>query len=694
MKLWRNSLVANHKGGAKIKWDNPKRKDIRNLVIYQDGMKPKTLACIIPFVRITLAIKKYQVLRECCIHESAIMVEKEREASSTPQSTQVGSAPTPPAAPIDSSGEAQQQSNEQAQEAETLNRVPKNPDRQVDKKQKTLTYEKKPEEDGDPVGKLKIDTFDQHECRMALAQMIIVDELPFRFVENEGFRLYSNKLQLKFVVPSRTTVARDCFDLFLMEKGKLKSILSSNSQMISITTDTWTSVQNLNYMCVTGHYIDDSWTLNKKILGFFLIADHKGETIRKALEKCLKDWGIAKICTITVDNPSSNNVAISYLVRRLSDWNCITILNGDFMHLRCCAHILNLIVNDGLKEVDSSIARIRASCKFVKSSPARLATFNRCVADANINFKSTVKLDVPTRWNCTYLMLETAEKYEKAFSRLEFDDSAFVSSLENEGGPPTSDDWGRARIFIKFLKDRLLNNMAKNMKSKLDKYWDGGDNMNYLLFVAVVLDPCNKLAYVEFCFRRMYGSNQCVSMLDKLRGILNKLFEYYQVLYPLPVDTGDSSCLSTDITSEGGGDDDDDGSWSSEFYSQVKKKQNDDKKNELERYLDDDVEFNYDGFHILKWWKSKTVKYPILSRIARDVLAIPISTVSSESAFSTGGRVLDPFRSSLNPTTVESLICAQNWLRTPKKEIDLRSSMDEIERIEAELVEIAKAQQV
>ncbi|KAF7834699.1 zinc finger BED domain-containing protein RICESLEEPER 2-like [Senna tora] len=612
-----------------------------------------------------------------------------------------------------------------------LTECPKNPDRQVDKKQKTLTYEKKPEEDGDPVGKLKIDTFDQHECRMALAQMIIVDELPFRFVENEGFRLYSNKLQPKFIVPSRTTVARDCFDLFLMEKGKLNSILSSNSQMISITTDTWTSVQNLNYMCVTGHYIDDSWTLNKKILGFFLIADHKGETIGKALEKCLKDWGIAKICTITIDNASSNNVAISYLVRRLSDWNCITILNGDFMHLRCCAHILNLIVNDGLKEVDSSIARIRASCKFVKSSPARLATFNRCVADANINFKSTVKLDVSTRWNSTYLMLETVEKYEKAFSRLEFDDSAFVSALENEGGPPTSDDWGRARIFIKFLKvfyeatlsfsgslhvtsntffqklcdinkllkkwyeseDRLLNNMAKNMKSKLDKYWDGGDNMNYLLFVAVVLDPCNKLAYVEFCFRRMYGSNQCASMLDKLRGILNKLFEYYQVLYPLPVDTGDSSCLSTDITSEGGGDDDDDGSWSSEFYSQVKKKQNDDKKNELERYLDDDVEFNYDGFDILKWWKSKTVKYPILSRIARDVLAIPISTISSESAFSTGGRVLDPFRCSLNSTTVESLICAQNWLRTPKKEIDLRSSMDEIERIEAELVEIAKAQQ-
>ncbi|KAF7831973.1 zinc finger BED domain-containing protein RICESLEEPER 2-like [Senna tora] len=84
------------------------------------------------------------------------------------------------------------------------------------------------------------------------------------------------------------------------------------------------------------------------------------------------------------------------------------------------------------------------------------------------------------------------------------------------------------------------------------------------------------------------------------------------------------------------------------------------KNNELDKYLEDEVEFNYDGFDILKWWKSKAMKYRVISRIARDVFSIPISTVSrSQSAFSTGGRVLDPFRSSLNPTTVEALVCAK-----------------------------------
>ncbi|CAN6453897.1 unnamed protein product [Victoria cruziana] len=49
--------------------------------------------------------------------------------------------------------------------------------------------------------------------------------------------------------------------------------------------------------------------------------------------------------------------------------------------------------------------------------------------------------------------------------------------------------------------------------------------------------------------------------------------------------------------------------------------------------------------------------------MARDILAIPISTVASESTFSTGGHILDSYRSRLDTKTVEALICAQDWLR-------------------------------
>lgn len=59
------------------------------------------------------------------------------------------------------------------------------------------------------------------------------------------------------------------------------------------------------------------------------------------------------------------------------------------------------------------------------------------------------------------------------------------------------------------------------------------------------------------------------------------------------------------------------------------------------------------------------MNYPILSSIARDVLAILVSTVVSKSAFSTGGCILDQYRSSLTPDMVEALVLLQNWLRSP-----------------------------
>ena len=88
-------------------------------------------------------------------------------------------------------------------------------------------------------------------------------------------------------------------------------------------------------------------------------------------------------------------------------------------------------------------------------------------------------------------------------------------------------------------------------------------------------------------------------------------------------------------------------------------------KSELERYLlEASVDPDIEGFDILDWWRVNSSRYRILSQVARDVLAILVSTFASEFAFSTGGCVLDPFRSSLSPNTVEALICTQNWLRT------------------------------
>nr|GEV41098.1 zinc finger BED domain-containing protein RICESLEEPER 2-like [Tanacetum cinerariifolium] len=78
--------------------------------------------------------------------------------------------------------------------------------------------------------------------------------------------------------------------------------------------------------------------------------------------------------------------------------------------------------------------------------------------------------------------------------------------------------------------------------------------------------------------------------------------------------------------------------------------------------LDDGFSKRDNSFDVLGWWNQNMKKFPILSQVAKHVLAMPISTVASESAFNTGGRVIDKYRSSLTPNTAEALICAQDWL--------------------------------
>ncbi|KAH0766902.1 hypothetical protein KY285_002773 [Solanum tuberosum] len=104
-----------------------------------------------------------------------------------------------------------------------------------------------------------------------------------------------------FELPSRVTVARHCLKIYQEEKEKLKKLVKN--QHICITSDTWTSLQNLTYMVVTAHWIDDEWNLQKKILNFFQTPDHKGETIAK----------------VTLDNASANDAAIKHLKARIDD---------------------------------------------------------------------------------------------------------------------------------------------------------------------------------------------------------------------------------------------------------------------------------------------------------------------------------------------------------------------------------------
>ncbi|KAF7822115.1 zinc finger BED domain-containing protein RICESLEEPER 2-like [Senna tora] len=416
-------------------------------------------------------------------------------------------------------------------------------------------------------------TYNQEECRKALPEFVICDEQPFRVVEGHGFRKYSNRLEPRFPVPSRVTVARDCYKLFIEESKKLKAFLKK------------------------------SW---------------------KAIEKCLLGWGIEKVFSITVDNASSNDTAVAYLKKRLKNWNGL-VGDSDYLHVRCCAHILNLVVNDGLKDLHNSISAIRNAVRYVRSSPARLQRFKDLVQKEKIDCKALVCLDIVTR-------MEDEDDGYNAYFR---DDTHRL-------GPPMTFDWSNAYVFKGLLhhhievlwilyvtsnscfhdiahvhtmlqasvvhQDPLIGEMAKKMKLKYDKYWGKPENMNPLLVIGVVLDPRYKFGYVNNTFNDIYDNDPilCESMKKKVKYTLYLLYDKYSVgVVGKQSGHEEESCDSGAVN------------------------------HPVDLPMPDFVTANPNPKG--KWWENAT-KYKVVSLIARDVLAMPVSTMASEYAFSTGGQ--------------------------------------------------------
>ncbi|XP_011007704.1 PREDICTED: zinc finger BED domain-containing protein DAYSLEEPER-like isoform X2 [Populus euphratica] len=86
-------------------------------------------------------------------------------------------------------------------------------------------------------------------------------------------------------------------------------------------------------------------------------------------------------------------------------------------------------------------------------------------------------------------------------------------------------------------------------------------------------------------------------------------------------------------------------------------------KSELDQYLEESLLPRVHEFDVVGWWKLNRLKYPMLSKMAADILSIPVSTVAPDSVFDTENRKIDSYRGSLLPITLEALVCAKDWLQ-------------------------------
>ncbi|XP_070029998.1 zinc finger BED domain-containing protein RICESLEEPER 3-like [Nicotiana sylvestris] len=323
-----------------------------------------------------------------------------------------------------------------------------------------------------------------------------------------------------------------------------------------------------------------------------LIKNQRGETIAKGIEECLLGWGIENLVTVTLDNAIANDATITHL--------------------------------------KSFVEKVK------------------------IDTHGLVSLDVETSWNSTYTMLDKTLKFEKAFTRMYLEDQKYqkycreISTIREN----PSDDWKNVKAFVKFLNIFYQTTLKFsgslyatsnsffheffNLRNDIIKYTKSDD----LTLVDMIQDEVCEL-HSFHCIWSFVGKNKS----EDVGSILTHLYNHYNDSFS--ENSNDNIEGDISMTSEPGN------LLQSQWEKYMEEEGNSERKSDLEIYLIDDV-VKIKDFNILSWWKASSSKYPIISKIARDVLSILISAVAFESTFT--------YRSSLSPKIVEALICTQQWI--------------------------------
>ena len=211
------------------------------------------------------------------------------------------------------------------------------------------------------------------------------------------------------------------------------------------------------------------------------------------------------------------------------------MLGESMLHMRCAAHILNLIVQDGLSLIGDGIERIRDSVIYWTGSPKNEAKFEENARQLRVQCTKELVLDCKTRWNLTYLMLSIALIYKNVFSRLAKCETSYTCFPYDHDWEVAKDICGRLVLFhsvTEFFFGRkysttnmyfalvcelkialnewslssseMISTMAESMLAKFNSYWA---NVNVVMAVAVILDPRYKMKLLEFYYPNIYGDN-------------------------------------------------------------------------------------------------------------------------------------------------------------------------------------------
>lgn len=449
-----------------------------------------------------------------------------------------------------------------------------------------------------------------------------------------------------------------------------------------------------------------------------------GKDIASAFCKCLEFYGIEnKVQGITVDNAASNTKFMQELKTMLSQEGIDFDVENS--HFRCFPHILNLAVQDILKllnanaeienfqdvngendgndfddnvtegddtdeeneeDVDDgafseTIDKVRSLFKKIRRKQSLRVKLKAICQLKGISYVKP-SIDVITRWNSTYEMLKIAFRMKTALKMLcqdceelkKFDvldeewssldkllpllgNINYITNLLSHEKTPTLPT---AVVAFNVLLDKIECTMAsfESNKNKLDTalafaLQSGRDKMlkhyvkcNWVYSISLILDPRHR--YESF------DSTQWGKDLKK--ETIQKFEDLYRSHYYHATDR----VLEEEKKKVEKKEMDSDFLDLSSIYSAKKKSEH--WREEINRYLDiPEVQMDVD---VLQWWKKNAALFPCLSKMARDILAIPASSVSVERFFSTGSLVMTKLRASLKDETLRQLMLINSWSKS------------------------------
>ena len=194
--------------------------------------------------------------------------------------------------------------------------------------------------------------YDQEESLKKFYMAMIVHEYPFNMAEHEFFQDWVKSLRPHYPLKSRVTVRKEVMDLCMLEKENMYEYFKTINCRFSATMDMWTSNQNKGYMCITLHWVDDDWKIQKRIANFLHVKGrHTGEKLSDTFTSCLLKWYVEKkMFSLTLDNAAANEVAVKDVIVELKKHSPL-VCDGQFFHVRCANHILNLSARDGMRVI-------------------------------------------------------------------------------------------------------------------------------------------------------------------------------------------------------------------------------------------------------------------------------------------------------------------------------------------------------